>query len=76
MMATPLENSITRNQMTGTKKTVWILLPTTETGGAVKYSMGIANPFRTHTLNQTDPTIQPTTVHFNKVTRPGHSDWV
>ena len=37
--------------------------------------MGIANPFTTDTENRKDPTIQPTIVHFNQATVPGHSDW-
>ena len=36
MASIPLEKSINRNSMTGTKQPVQILLPTTEIGGAVK----------------------------------------
>ena len=51
-----------------------ISFPTTEIGGAVKHSMGIANPFRDNTVNQTDPNIQPTIVYFKQATVPVHSD--
>ena len=51
-----------------------VLLPT-EIGGSVKLSIGIMNPFRTHTVNQTDPAIQKITVWSNLETEPGHSDW-
>ena len=40
----------------------------TEIGGSVKLLVGITHPFRTHTENRNDPTIQPTTVHSNQVT--------
>ena len=45
-MATPLEKSVTINCMMVTKQPAKISLPTTEIRGAVKYSMGIANPFK------------------------------
>ena len=48
-MATLIENSITKNRMTGTKQPAHILLSTNEIEGAVKYSMGIPNSFRTDT---------------------------
>ena len=50
-----------------------ITLPT-EIGGSAKLSVGIANPFRTHTANWTDSTIQPTIVHSKKATGLGHRD--
>ena len=62
------------NWMTGTKQLSQILFPTTELGGAVKYSMVIANPFRTDTVNPKYTTIQPTIFHFNQETGMGHSD--
>ena len=37
--------------------------------------VGIVNLFRNHTANQTEPTIQPTIVHYNQATVTGHSDW-
>ena len=60
--------------MTGTEQPSWVSL-TTEIGGSVKISVGIANPFKTHTENRTEPNIQPTIVHSNQTNRPGHSDW-
>ena len=48
--------SITRNLMTGTAAQV--SLPT-EIGGSIKLLVGNVNPFRYHTANQTDTTIQP-----------------
>ena len=74
LMAATLEKSITRNWMTGMEKTAQILVPTTEIGESIKYSMGISNPFRADTLNRTDPTIQPTTAHCNQAAGLGHSD--
>ena len=73
-MTTPLGKGITTNRMTSTEKPSQISLPTTEIGGSVKYSMGITNPFRTNKENWTDPTIQPTIVHFNQSTVPVHRD--
>ena len=46
------------------------MLPTTEIGGSVS----ITNTLRAYTENWTDPTIQPTIIHFKQVTGPGHSD--
>ena len=73
-MATLLQNSFTRIRTMGTKHQDQILLPNTEIVGAVKYLMGIANPFRTDTVNRTDPTIQPTIIQFYQSTVLGHSD--
>ena len=56
MLATPFENSITRNHMTGSKQPVQISLPTTKIVGAVKHSIGIVNPFLTALFNQPSPT--------------------
>ena len=47
---------------------------TTEIGGSVKFLVGIANPFRTNTVNQKDPTIHPTTVQSNHTNGQWHSD--
>ena len=41
----------------------------------MKLSVVVANPFRNHKANRKKPTIQPTIVHFNQATVPGHSDW-
>ena len=71
-MATPLGKIITRDWMTGMDQPAQILFPTTEIGESVKYSMGIANPFRTDTENQREPTIKPTIVQFKQETGPGH----
>ena len=71
LMTTPLGKSITRNMIMGTEDQV--LLPT-EIEGSVKFLVGIANPFRTHTANLTDLTIQPIIFHSNQVTGPVHSD--
>ena len=73
MVDIPLENSITRNWMTGTKQLIQILLPTREIGGTVKNLMGIVNPFLADTENCTDPTIKPTIDHFKQVTIPRYS---
>ena len=56
--------------MMGTEQPAQILLPTTEIVG----SISIANPFRTETANQRDPTIQPTIVPFKQANVPGNSD--
>ena len=58
--------------MTGAEQQAQISFPTTEIGGSIKYSMGIANPFRTDTDNQTDPTIQPTIINSIQATVTGH----
>ena len=71
LMTTPLGKSITRNMIMGTEDQV--LLPT-EIEGSVKFLVGIANPFRTHTANLTDLTIQPIIFHSNQVTGTVHSD--
>ena len=60
--------------MTGTEKPAHILFQTTEIGGSVKHSMGISNPFRNDTVNETYRTIWPTIFHLKKKTRPKHSD--
>ena len=65
LLITPLEKIITRNLMTG--KAAQVLSPT-EIGGSVQLLVGIENPFRTHTENFTDLTIQPTIVNFNQAT--------
>ena len=74
-MASQIGKSITSTQMRGTEKPDQISLTTTEIGGSVKYLMGVSNPFRTDKENLTDPTIEPSIIHFKKVTVPGHSDW-
>ena len=51
--------------ITGTKQPAQGLLPT-EIGGSVKFLVGIVNPFRTHTVNRTKPTIQPTIFPSNQ----------
>ena len=73
-MAPMLGGGITRNHITGREQPAQMPLPTNEIGGSIKYSIGIANPFRTETENWTDPTIQPTIFHFNQVTGPVYSD--
>ena len=73
-MATPIGKIINRNRMTGMEQPSQISFPATEMGGSVKYSTSIANPFRTDTVNQTDPTIKPTTNQFNQSNIAGHSD--
>ena len=73
-MDTPLEKIISRNWMTSTEQPDQISLLTTEIGGSIQYFMGILNPYRNNTENRTDPTIQPTSIHFNQSTLPGHSD--
>ena len=59
--------------MNGMEQPAQVLFPT-EIGGFVKFSVGITNQFRTDTVNQMEPTFQPTIVHSNQVTRSGHSD--
>ena len=56
-----LGKSITRNMVVGTAQPDQISLPT-EIGGFIKFMVGIADPFRTHTENWTGPTIKPTRV--------------
>ena len=73
-LTTPIGKRITRNLIMGTEQPAHVSLPT-EIGGHVKFLVGIANSFRNHTENQTDPTIQPIIVHSNQSTRPVHSDW-
>ena len=60
----PLGKSIPRNLMIGTEQPDQVSF-TTEIGGSVKFLVDITNPFRTHSENRTDPTIQPTIVHSN-----------
>ena len=74
LMDTPLGKIITRNRMTGKEQPSQISFPTTEIVGSIKYSMGIADPFRNDIENLTYPTIQKNIVHFNQVTRLGHID--
>ena len=50
------------------------LLPT-EIGGYVKFAVGTVNPFRIHTDNWTESTIQPIIVHSNQETVLLQSDW-
>ena len=73
LLTTPLGKIIPRNIMTGTEKLSQVSL-LTEIGGYVKFSVGIMSPFRTNTANRTDPTIQPTIVHYKLDTGLGHSD--
>ena len=73
-MVTLIGKSITRNWMTGTEQTDQISFPATEIEGAVKYPMGIANPFRTDAENRTEPAIKPTIVHSYQATVPVHSN--
>ena len=72
-MTTPLGKSITRNMITGMEQPSQVYL-LTEIGGSVKLLVDIANPFRTHKANRKYPNIQPTIVHSNQATGPGHSD--
>ena len=69
-MITPLEKSITRNQITGMEQPAKILFPATKIGGSVS----ITNTLRTDTENRNYATIQPTIFHLNQATRPRHSD--
>ena len=69
-MATTHGKSITRNQMTGAEQPDQILFPTTEIGG----SISIADTLMANTENWTDPTIQPTIIHFKQVTVMRYSD--
>ena len=62
LTTTPLGKIITRNLMTGTKNPAQVLLPT-KIGESVKFLVGNANPFRTNTNNQTEPTIKPSILH-------------
>ena len=71
LLTNPLGKSISRNMMTSTAAQVSL---TTEIGVTVQLSVVIANPFRTHTANHTDPTIQQIMVHTNQSTVPGHID--
>ena len=57
----------------GTEQPAQVSLPT-EIVGSVKFLVGIAHPFRTHTFNRNESTIQPTIIHSNQSTIPGHSD--
>ena len=58
--------------MSGMEKPVQVSLPT-EIGGSVKFLLGNVNPFRTHTENRADLTIQPTIVHSNQANVLGHN---
>ena len=58
--------------MTGTEQPTQFSFPTV-IGGSIKFLVGITNPLRNHKENQKDPTIQPTIMHYNKTTKPGHS---
>ena len=58
--------------MTGTEQLSQVSFPT-EIGWSIKFFVGIANPFRTNTEYQKDPTIQQTTVQSNQGTVHGHS---
>ena len=73
LLTTPLGNIVTTNLMRGTEQTFQVLFPT-EIGGSVKFLVGIENPCRAHTVNQTDPTIQKTIFHFSQENRQGHAD--
>ena len=66
-LTTLLGKNIPSNLIMGKEQPSQVLL-LTEIGGFVKLLVGITHPFRTHTENRNDPTIQPTTVHSNQVT--------
>ena len=73
LLTTSLGENITRNLLMGMEEPSQISF-LTEIGGSVKLLIGIANPFKTHTENRKDPTIQQTIFHSNQAIRLGHSD--
>ena len=73
-MTTPLGKSNPKNFMTGTEQPDQISFPT-EIGASVKLLVDIVNPFRTHTANRNDSTIQPTIIHSKQATISVHINW-
>ena len=59
--------------MAGTENPSWFSLPT-GIGGSVKFSVGIANQFRTHIENRMDHAVKSIIVHSNQSTITVHSD--
>ena len=72
LLNTPLGKIINRNLKMSMEALA--LLPT-EIGGYVKFAVGTVNPFRIHTDNWTESTIQPIIVHSNQETVLLQSDW-
>ena len=74
LLTTMLVKNIPSSIMMGTEQSAQVSL-LTEIGVSIKFSVGIAHPFRTHAANQNEPTIQPNLVHSNQATGSGHIYW-